>query len=296
MIVNSPSDAKQVVILGCGRSVLDLTPHEIDRINGIPDVYALNKFAAFYYIPNIIPKNVWFTDCHPPSDVVLQYVFDTIRRHKVRDVKFILRRPPPLPPASTPARRLVRRLLGRTVAFDYATYSPVASALSAARRLPGVRRMYQGSRTFLVPAGSHTEYVEIDEENWTTGGKWATRAGEKLYQCLTSFTSLLNYVCIRHPGSHVWLVGTDFNSPGYFFDQEMQQRKLSWADWTTAAQKEEKKHFAAINLTGNGTLFDKMPSILDRVNAAGVSLKCNNPNSELVRRGFVAFDRLGGER
>jgi hypothetical protein len=96
------------------------------------------------------------------------------------------------------------------------------------------------------------------------------------------------------PGSHVRLVGTDFNSDGYFFQEHMDRYRGRWDDWTTAAQVEHGRHFAAIAHEGK-TVFDAFPYMREQIDLAGIQLTCPNADSEVVRRGLAEFLPIGSD-
>lgn len=289
-MTNQDCKRAEIIVLGCGQSIRDLTPGQVQHINQCQQVYMLNKFAAFFYLTGIKPRAVWFTDTHPPSDRVLQYIFDVISKHKIEGVRFILNSH-----QSSKLNNFIRKVVVWTFGGQPDRLLRNRFLVGCQRllqRIPGFPSQYTTRRQQALPPGCEAEYVKIDLKNWRTGGKWAASLDEPLYQYLTSLTALLNYLCIRHPGTAVRLVGVDFNSPGYFFDEEMARLELKWDDWTTALQRAAKKHSAALNMTGEGTLFDKMPLILQHIQAAGIHLTCANPQSELVSRGFVDFQAV----
>jgi hypothetical protein len=136
------------------------------------------------------------------------------------------------------------------------------------------------------PPGCRYEFVT--RHDWLEGGRWATRIDEPLYSLRTAFTSALNYLAIRYPGSTIRLVGTDFNTPGYFFEEEMRRLRLPWDDWTAAMQSEHGTHSSAVTY-GGSTVFDGFPYMREQLDQAGIQLTCNNPTSETVLRGLASY-------
>ena len=82
---------QDVIVLGSGCSILDLSPPEIDYINNCEVIIAINKFMAFYQKSKILPTHVYFVDAYDKSTVrFLQYIFDVCRNNKLENLTFIL--------------------------------------------------------------------------------------------------------------------------------------------------------------------------------------------------------------
>lgn len=257
------SGSGDVYLIGCSRSVLDLTDEERARINRSRFVLGMNKFVYFHKIAGIVPTHVWFAEDHDPTPRILDDIFAYCRRERMRGLTFVL---------GSLFRRRVR-----------------AGALRY--NLARVRRKLRWDRSrnwslMHAPAGCSYEYVTRND--WMEGGRWATRLDEPMYHLRTAFTAALNYLAVRHPGGTIRLVGTDFNTGGYFFGDEMKRQGLAWDDWTTAVQAEQGKHTAAIEYGGR-TVFDGFPYMKDQLDRAGIRLVCNNPTSETVLRGLATY-------
>ena len=284
----------EIVVLGTGKSVNNLTRKQVEYLNRQPIRIGINKYTAFHYLVGVIPNRVWFTDLHPPNNLILEYLADTTWRYPIQDARFILSRGWGTSPQKATFSAVAKQI-ARTVFQKRQIYFPrsrrVASAVRTAIRLPGARRIYHGAAVLCLPHGCDYQLVQVDLANWNTGkAEWATRPDQPLYQWLTSFTTVLNYISVYHPGAKVRLVGTDFNSAGYFFDAELSKLNLRWDDWTSPLQRTENKHFAAIDTGGRPTLYDRMPEILNHLRAANIRLTCANPNSDLVLRGYVPYE------
>jgi hypothetical protein len=255
-----------IYLLGCGRSILDLTEAERARIARSRCVLALNKFVLFHDVAKIRPTHVWFAEDHWPAPLVLGDIFAHCRRHRLEGLTFIL-----------------------SPGFGGLHESPLSHARAAVGRVlrRAVGRRYWNS--YLVPCGSRFEVVT--KNFWLGGGEWATEPGQPLFHLRTSFTCALNYLAVNHPGSHIRLVGTDFNSDGYFFQDRMHRYQGRWDDWTTSIQKEHKQHFAAIEHEGK-TVFDAFPYMREQLDRAGIRLSCPNPSSEVVRRQLAVHESI----
>ncbi|WP_169981015.1 hypothetical protein [Tautonia rosea] len=257
----------EIYLIGCSRSVLDLTPAECARINRARCVMGLNKFIYFHKIANILPTHVWFTDYHPPSPRILGDIFAACRRDGLRGLTFVL-------------DACYQKCL-RVGVFRY-------HAARVRRRL----RLRRSRNWPLMLAPASCRYEFVTRHDWLEGGCWATRIDEPLYSLRTAFTSALNYLAIQYPGSTIRLVGTDFNTRGYFFDEEMLRLALPWDDWTASMQSQHGTHSASIEYNG-ATVFDGFPYMREHLNQAGIRLTCNNPDSEPVVRGLASYAPIG---
>jgi hypothetical protein len=253
----------EIYLVGCSRSVLDLTQEERDRINRARCVLGLNKFIYFNKVAGIMPTHAWFTDDHPPSPRILKDIFTYCDRERLRQITFVL---------STTYKGSLR-----VGAFRY--------NLARFRRRLRLRRR---QNWFLLhgPAGCRYEFVT--RHDWLEGGSWATSLDEPLYSYRTAFTSALNYLSIRYPGSTIQLVGTDLNTPGYFFEEEMRRQHLPWDDWSASIQAVHGTHSAAVVMDGS-TVFDRFPDIKEQLDRAEIRLTCSNPTSEAVLRGLASY-------
>ena len=260
----------EVFILGSGRSINDLTPEEVAHINRAEVSIALNKFAIFHEVAGIVPTHVWFTEYHWPVERVLNHIFRVCARDRLEGLTFVL------------------------VDGQQITYHP--NLLSHAKaRLRRWRKGYDDWSIALAPRrwrrrlGWRFEFVRRSHP--LTGTDWASSLDEPLYNHRVSFSSVLNYVTIRYPGATARLVGVDFNSPGYFFQEELDRMKPDWDDWSTQVQAAHGKHMAAIPHMG-GTLFDKFPFIREQLDRAGVRVTCPNPNSAAITEGLAEYEPI----
>jgi len=259
-----PSNRRPLVVLmGSGRSVADLRPEETAALQRADCIIGLNKYIFFYDIAGIRPTHVWFTEDHPPGPAILAEIFRFCRRNRLHGLTFIL-------------KRGVGSLHSN---FDLPRYWK--------RRLSKRLKRLDRWQVYRLPPGARVDLVR--RHDWLEGGDWANSLDEKLFHLRTSFTCALNYVSVRYPGSLLRLVGTDFNSPGYFFEGHLDRIRVDATDWTTTAQRQAKTHFAAIEHQGT-TVFDAFPYMKECLDKNGVRVVCANPESEVVRRGLAEFE------
>ena len=90
MNVRENRNIDKTVVLGCGRSILDLTKEEIDFVNHCNVVIAMNKYMAFYKRIGIIPTHVYFVDDHENSRRFLEYIFNVCKEDGLEGLTFIV--------------------------------------------------------------------------------------------------------------------------------------------------------------------------------------------------------------
>lgn len=252
-----------VIILGSGMSILDLSEAEIQYINQCPVRIAVNKFMAFYKKAKILPTHVYYVDGYQESvNLFLQYVFDVCREEKLEDLTFILGK-------HINSNRLASNLLSFHAKKQYLKLSKNSN-----RKL------------FLVPKKSSFEF--ISHQYWLEGNEWSNSLSQPLFHYRGSLSTVLNYVSIKYPHHPIKLVGVDFNSPGYFFQNELEKLNLNWQDWTTSITKKNKTHFSAIPYQGT-TIFDKFDFIVENLKQSGNEIFSCNSNSLLVTKNLVEY-------
>ena len=255
-----PGEADEVFLLGSGRSVLDLDPEEVAYINRSRCVLALNKFVLYHDVIGIVPTHIWFTEIHHPGPAILRYIVRYCRRQGLEGLTFIVIR------------------AGGTF-YD----SPLAYWKD--RLIQGMRRL-DTWQIHLLPPRSRVEVVRL--HHWLRGGEWAASLDQPLFHLRTSFTCALNYLAVKYPGSTIKLVGTDFNTPGYFFDEQIGRHNLDFSDWTTRVQAEHRTHFAVVEHEGR-TVIDAFPYMRRQLDLTRNRLLCPNPESEVVLRGLASY-------
>jgi hypothetical protein len=82
---------KEIIVLGSGPSILQLTSDEINYINSCEVKIAINKFMAFYEKSFIIPNNIYYVDDYEPSVVLmLDYIFNKCIENNLKKLNFII--------------------------------------------------------------------------------------------------------------------------------------------------------------------------------------------------------------
>jgi hypothetical protein len=252
----------EVFLLGCSRSMLELTAEEVGYINRARCVLALNKFVLYHDVVGIVPTHVWFTEVHHPGPEILRHILRYCRRVGLDRITFVV--------------------------LPRGTFQPRPIAYWKDVLIRKARGLHTW-QIYRIPRRSGVEFVTLN--HYLEGGDWAVSLDQPLFHLRTSFTCALNYLAIQYPGTTIKLVGTDFNTHGYFFDEQISRHKIDFSDWTTPIQDEHKRHFAAVE-HGGSTVFDAFPVIKENVHANNCRLVCNNPGSEVVRRGLASFEPI----
>ncbi len=82
-------DSYDCFILGCGRSLLELGPEEIDHINRSPFILAFNKYILFYEKIGIIPTHYLLADKGPKAHLMFRETTRLCGKDPLRKVQFI---------------------------------------------------------------------------------------------------------------------------------------------------------------------------------------------------------------
>ena len=278
MNVLSNRNIDKTIVLGCGKSILDLTKEEIDHVNHCKVVIAMNKYMAFYKKIGIIPTHVYFVDNHENSRRFLEYIFDVCEKDNLNGLTFIVNEA--LRNLLYSSKFALLRLLFRNSFSDF-----VKSI-----RLICVRHFFLNRRHYIhSPSYSHFQFIATTD--WLHGGAWAETLQEKLFHYRGSLTSILNYCTIIAPTKDIFLLGNDFNGSEYFFEEELKSFPFDWTDWTSSLTKKENKHFSFIEHQGT-KMQDCFPFILSELDKRNTKLYCVNKKSLLVEECGVTYHGL----
>ena len=278
MNVLSNRNIDRTIVLGCGKSILDLTKEEIDHVNHCKVVIAMNKYMAFYKKIGIIPTHVYFVDNHENSRRFLEYIFDVCEKDNLNGLTFIV-------------NEALRNLLYSSK-FDLLRliFRNSFSDFVKSIRIICVRHFFLNRRHYIhTPPHSHFQFIATSD--WLHGGSWAESLQEKLFHYRGSLTSILNYCTIIAPTKDIFLLGNDFNGSEYFFEEDLKSIPFDWTDWTSSLTKKENKHFSFIEHQGT-KMQDCFPFILNQLNNHNTKLYCNNKNSLLVKECEVTYKSL----
>jgi hypothetical protein len=262
-------DVRDVIVLGSGMSILELSKKDIKYINNCEVVIAINKFMAFYKKSGIVPTHIYYVDNYQDSvKLFLQYIFNVCRKDNLKNLIFIVN----------------KKMSDSLTSNKYLFYSKKA-----------YRKIKYGEKSkkidlFLVP--KNCKFNFITHQDWLNGDAWASSLDEPLFHYRGSLSTVLNYISIQYPNRHISLVGVDFNSSKYFFQNELEKLSFQWQDWTTPLTKEKSMHFSAIDYQGK-TIFDKFEFMINQLNLSGNSMSCPNSKSLVVEKELVKYIPLG---
>lgn len=253
---------KTVVVLGSGVSINELTKYEQDIINSCKIRIAINKFGAFYKKANILPTHIYFLDSFSEETKdFLHYIVEVLRRNKVKNLTFLLSK-----------QNVSKSRINYLLKQYYFKIKKIKESV------------------LLLPSDSKVEFLNRVKKYDDIDNKWAFKKSDPLFHYRGSFTTVLNYISLHYPAHDILLVGVDFDSPGYFFQDEMEKLTFKTDDWTTEMTQQQKKHFSIID-HGGKKMDDLMPYIIECLQQTNNSLYSLN-NSYLVKNNWAKLIRL----
>ncbi len=270
-----------VIILGSGKSISNLSKAEIDYINKCKTVIALNKFMIGYKLSGILPTHIFFLDCHENSLKILDYVFRICIRDNLEGLTFVV-----ASQISDLTYRNRREWFQRWVQKNLDNTRRLLERQKVSTLLSDLLGKFT---LYRIPKKS--DFVFTSHNHWLVGGEWATDISMPLYHYRGSLTSVLNYAALISPGNDVYLVGNDFNSSEYFFQKEMAKLPFQWEDATAQIVREKNRHFSVIEYEGK-TIFDRLPFIVQKLKDNGNNIFCVNPDSLMVTIGKIPYKEL----
>ena len=277
---------KAVIVLGSGMSITHLTRPEIDFINSCEVVIAVNKYMAFYKKTGILPTHVYFHDRHGNNLNMFKHILEVCRNDKLENLTFITNNYFKLIRQRSNWLKLYVFIVDiLKYRFKYFVKKMIKGKLDDYQN--GI--LNQKFTSLHYPPSS--KIIGIDVSLWTKGGKWAKSLKEPLFHFRGSLTTVLNYVSICYPNREVFLIGNDFNSPGYFFQEELNNLDFEWRDFTTKASESQSLHFSFMNFNGT-KISDYFPFILDNLKKTNNTVYCNNKNSLLVTEAGIKYKAI----
>ena len=264
-------DIDRVIVLGSGMSILDLTKEEKKHIARCKYVIAFNKFMAFYKKAGVLPTHVYFYDKHDNSFDFFKYILKVCRKDSLCNLTFITNELYAQNRKSFKSffkfyrLRIEKKVLHKKLSIEEKEW---------------IRNFKNNS--LLYPINS--KILAINVGTMIEGGDWAANLKQKIFHYRGSLTSVLNICTILFPNTDVFLVGNDFNYSSYFFEEEINELKFAWKDWTYDLVKKEGKHFSYQNYQGT-SMEDNFLFIIESMSKTNNNLYCINPNSLLIESG-----------
>ena len=271
--VSKNRDIDKIIILGSGPSILSLSEEEKAHVNRCKYVIAVNKFMAFYKKAGILPTHVYFCDRHETSFLFFRHILSVCRRDNLENLTFY-----------TNSYFASEMRIQKKEWINY--FKAVVVKIFFPKKITGKNELwlYPLKRGLLYP--SKSQIYGITVSRYLVGGDWAKSLKEEIFHFRGSLTSVLNISTIIAPGLDVFLIGTDFNSSSYFYEEELETLDFNWKDYTYDLVKEKNLHFSFQAVEGK-VMEDSFPYIMKSMAKTKNSLYCCNQNSLLINIGVL---------
>lgn len=278
------SDLKNnaIIVLGCGESILSLTPKEIEYINNCRYVIAMNKYMAFYDKTNILPNCIYFHDELENSFLIYRYILSKCASLKVPNLTIF-------------TSKRFKYLSAKYFVYVYLLYLKLRSFLKwyvLNKRKWSADKLYLHLpyKRLIIP--SACKIVSLKLETYDAASNWAKSINDEMFNYKGSLSSILNLCSVISPNTPIYLVGNDFNGSRYFFQDELDSLGIPWKDYTYDLVSSYKKHMSFIPSSDGKTIASVFPLINKNLLKTNNKLYCINPDSLLVKEANVEFKRL----
>ena len=262
---------KTCFIVGCGRSLLDLTSEEISYINDSEFVLTFNKYIIFSDLVGIIPTHFLLGDNGEKADLTLVQTADKCARH-FKEMKFILAKDyqPDTPQYANRQNRILNSY-PQSAKISYSQY-----------KLADQEALDYMARTA----------VYIERYNWLKGGKWAQSLADKIFHFRGSLSGAINLAHIYHPAYDIKLVGVDLTEHAYFFQEVIESDPEKWGIFSRRRLPEDNRHETTVDFKGTHGIQTMFPYIIAQLDKTGSNLHCCNKSSYLVENDYVPYSAV----
>lgn len=268
-----------IVVLGSGISINSLSDEEREFIDSRKVKIAINKYAAFYQKARIVPTHIYFTDdYYESSRNFFEYMINFLNKERVPNLTFIVSKSMFPMLAKNKSQYLQKKFKNLIKDLKEIFLNLYKSSK---------KRTSHKINTLKLPLDSKIQSVEI-VSHIKKGTPWAKKLEEPLYHFKGSLSSVLNYISIFYSNKKVLLVGVDFNTSSYFFEEELSELKFQTKDWTSELSKNENKHYSIIRTNGV-KMDDEIPFMITELKKRQIELLSINKNSYLVEQDFVKY-------
>lgn len=275
----------KTIVLGSGLSILNLSQKEIDYINQCEVKIAFNKYMLFYEKSKIIPNYIYFHDLYG-YEAYLR-IIEKCKSDKLDNltffVSFFLK--------NITYSSVFSKINSYVVDVLYFRIKALFTIFFKLNINCSIHRFILFRKFQFIKRPHNSKFIKITITPWNKGGEWAENLDEKIFHYRGSLTSVINICSIIKPSNEIVLIGTDFNSSKYFFQDELEQSKFKWKDYTYNITKTNNKHYSFIKVD-NETMSDRFPYINEQLKRLNIKLTCTNPNSLLVKEGLVEYKPL----
>lgn len=266
---------RECYVVGCGRSLLDLSADEIAHVNRAELVLVFNKFVMFHEKVGIRPTHFYLGDVNPKADIYLEETLRRVTEGVLPNLQLILSRTYQLP------------LLARMRHFGWVLWRCVRNA--ALRRWPA-RFRHHAALVRLSRRLRNLDGVRYVERcPWLEEDAWAETLDEPVLHYRGSLSDCINLACILAPGAVIKLLGVDLTDHVYFFQEELEADPERWALLLKRGTPDAKEHETLIGIRGSGGIQDRIPYMREQVRRRGGELVCCNSRSYLVEHGLVPY-------
>lgn len=285
-----------VLVLGSGKSILDLSINEQELLNTCEVKIGINKYTAFYELAGIEPSHVYFEDVHDLSSILmLKHIFKLLRKKNKKEITFIVSELYKNQLYKNQFSFLIIKIrchvkvflnfflvnLGRKTLklINTKLFNEFVFYLSNYLKTKPIL-FYN-----LIPKKAIIQFINIrhceNKENF-----WAYKLNEPLYHFKGSFSSVLNYISICFPNKTILLAGVDFDTSDYFFEDELEKLNFKTKDWTYDLRKKYDKHYSILETNGV-KIDDAFPFMLEKLKETNNKMYSLTEKSYLVKSGFV---------
>lgn len=275
---------KRIIILGSGKSILDLSEEEINEINSSDYIIAMNKYMAFYDVVNICPNSVYFHDLYGLD--VFRHIVKKVLNDKLNNMNFFLH--PYLAMFLYKGKKELSQSLLKDLFYRCLAICKIVIKLNYKCSLHRAIA-FRAFEYYKIPESYNVQVVNIGD--YMAGGRWARSFNENLFHFRGSLTTCINVASILSPGADIYLVGNDFYGSEYFYQEQLEKSNIHWKDYTYKETKSKGVHFSFIKVNGT-KMTDKFPFILSELEKVGCNIYCINKDSLLVKENCVDYKSI----
>ena len=258
--------SSECVIIGSGRSLLDLTGAEKDYLNRHPHTLALNKYLLYHDKVGVVPKFMFLADRHYPAHRVIVDSVEIARRLPTRP-RFYLN-------------------------VYYKWFFRFKPRIRSVRwALQQRQTIYQERQDWIPLFLSYWKlsFFHSEPERNDRPFFWASRLKEELFFFRGSLTTAINLAHVIFPGKTIKLLGVDLDSEKSFFAEEAARVPKYYDDTNDPVAQKAGQHLTAIPLCGFKPIQSIIPRIMEHLASVGVQLVCSNPTSLLCQEGICPY-------
>lgn len=274
-------DIKATVVLGCGESISQLTVAEKCYINRCTTVIAMNKFMAFYDLSGLQPNVIYFHDEMENGLLMFKYILWKCYKDGL-DGLTVYTNP------------IFEKMVSRW-SIPYMIYVKIRSYLKwyvLRKRTWLADMVYIKMPIKKITVPNNSKIIGVRLEEYERGSNWAKSIKEQLFNYKGSLSSILNLCAIIAPRTPIYLVGNDFYSNRYFFQDKIEELSFNVTDYTSKIIAKHKRHMSFIPTKGGKKFTDAIPYLKEKLSETGNEVYCINEKSLLVTEGNVEFRKL----